>query len=137
MRNENYSERNRPQRNEDHNRGWFEKAGDEMLSWFGDDYAERRRRHDGPHGGKGPKNFTRTDDRIREMINDKLTDDWQIDASDIEVTVLNGEVTLTGYVNDRIQKRKAEDIAEHISGVKHIENRIRVNRPPEQGTIVT
>ena len=25
-------------------RGWFERAGDEIASWFGDDDAERRRR---------------------------------------------------------------------------------------------
>lgn len=107
-----------------------------MLSWMGDDYAERRRRHDESHIGKGPKGFKRTDERIRELINDRLTDDWQIDASDIEVEVQNGEVILTGYVNDRNQKRKAEDLVERISGVGHIENRIRVNRPPEQGTVV-
>src|SRR5512144_3200707 len=27
-------------------RGFFERAGDEIASWFGDDEAERRRRHD-------------------------------------------------------------------------------------------
>src|SRR5437588_10849726 len=28
------------------NRGFFERAGDEIASWFGDDDAERRRRED-------------------------------------------------------------------------------------------
>jgi len=28
-------------------RGFFERAGDEIASWFGDDDAERRRRDDG------------------------------------------------------------------------------------------
>src|SRR4051812_37884518 len=27
-------------------RGFFERAGDEVASWFGDDEAERRREHD-------------------------------------------------------------------------------------------
>ena len=135
MNNDRYSEHKR-RAPENNDRGWFEKAGDEMLSWFGDDYAERRRREDAPHIGKGPKGYKRSDERIRELINDKLTDDWQIDASDIEVEVQNGEVILTGYVNDRIQKRKAEDLAERISGVTHIENRIRVNRPPAQGSVI-
>ena len=107
-------------------RNWWDRAGDEVLSWLGDDYAERRRRHDGPHRGKGPKNYRRTDERIKEEINDRLTDEWNVDASDIEVQVLNGEVILTGFVSDRFQKRKAEDIAENVLGVSHVENRIKV-----------
>lgn len=108
-------------------RNWWERAGDEVLSWMGDDYAERRRRHDGPHRGKGPKNYRRSDDRIKEEINDRLTDEWNVDASDIEVNVLNGEVTLTGFVTDRHQKRKAEEVAENVLGVTQVENRIKVD----------
>ncbi|MBF9254201.1 SWFGD domain-containing protein [Pontibacter sp. 172403-2] len=33
-------------RNSDHDRGFLDKAGDEIKSWFGDDDAERRRRMD-------------------------------------------------------------------------------------------
>lgn len=117
-------------------RTWLNRAGDEVLSWMGDDYAQRRRRHDDEsHRGKGPKNFKRSDDRIKEVISDKLTDDWEIDASDIEVSVLNGEVTLTGFVNERAQKRKAEDLAESVSGVTQVENRLKLNRPAPQGSL--
>ena len=59
-------------------------------------------------------------------FDDRLTDEYNVDASDIEVSVSNGEVTLTGFVLDRYQKRRAEDVAEHVSGVKHVENRIKV-----------
>jgi hypothetical protein len=79
------------------------------------------------HRGKGPKNYQRSDDRIKDDINDRLSDDWFIDASDIDVTVQNGEVTLTGSVDERSAKRRAEDVAESVSGVKHVENRIRVS----------
>jgi len=34
-------------------RGWFERAGDEIASWFGDDEAERRRRQDDRGGDRG------------------------------------------------------------------------------------
>lgn len=111
-------------------RGWFDKAADEVSSWFGDEEAERRRRmderHQG-HRGRGPRNYTRSDDRIKEDINDRLTDDFYLDASDIDVEVNNGEVTLTGTVDSRFAKRRAEDIAEDVSGVSHMENRLRVN----------
>jgi osmotically-inducible protein OsmY len=79
------------------------------------------------HAGKGPKNYRRTDERIKEDINDRLTDEWNIDASDIDVTVNSGEVILTGFVRDRFQKRRAEDVAEAVRGVRHVENRIRVD----------
>jgi osmotically-inducible protein OsmY len=109
-------------------RGWWDKTTDEVASWFGDEEAERRREQDerlARHRGRGPRNYTRSDDRIREDLNDRLTDNPYLDASDIEVEVLNGEVTLTGTVDSRWAKRMAEDIAEDVSGVRNVENRIR------------
>lgn len=108
-------------------RGWWDRTTDEISSWFGDEEAERRRRMDRMYRGKGPKNYQRSDDRIREDINDRLSDDWFVDASDVEVTVNSGEVTLSGTVDERTSKRRAEDIAESVSGVKHVENRLRVS----------
>jgi Flp pilus assembly secretin CpaC len=49
-----------------------------------------------------------------------------LDASEIEVKVSGGEVTLSGTVNSRMDKRRAEDIVEDVSGVKHVQNNIRV-----------
>ena len=112
-------------RNDD--RGWWDRTADEVSSWFGDEDAERRRRMDKMHKGRGPKNYQRSDERIKEDINDRLSDDWFVDASDIDVTVQSGEVTLAGTVDERTSKRRAEDIAESVSGVKHVENRLRVS----------
>jgi hypothetical protein len=78
--------------------------------------------------GRGPKNYRRADERIRDDINDALTDDQFLDATNIEVEVKDGEVTLVGQVEDRQAKRRAEDLAETISGVKHLENRLRIAR---------
>jgi osmotically-inducible protein OsmY len=80
----------------------------------------------GEHRGRGPKNYTRSDDRIREDVNDRLGDDDWIDASEIDVQVSSGDVTLTGTVNSRNEKRRAEDIVEQVSGVKHVQNNLRV-----------
>lgn len=81
----------------------------------------------GPHRGKGPKNYVRSDDRIREDVSDRLSDDGHLDASAIEVTVVSGEVTLIGQVDDRHAKRRAEDCADDVSGVKHVQNNLRCN----------
>lgn len=80
----------------------------------------------GEHKGKGPKGYQRSDERIHEHINDELSDNGEVDASEIEVKVEQGEVILTGTVTNRETKRKAEDIVEAVSGVKNVENRIRV-----------
>ena len=87
----------------------------------------------GPRGGaresfrgRGPQSYTRSDDRMREELCDLLTDDDTVDASNIEVRVDQGEVTHSGTVNDRESKRCAEDIAESVSGVRNVQNQLRV-----------
>jgi osmotically-inducible protein OsmY len=114
-------------------RGFLDRAGDEVASWFGDEDAQRRRQMDARHRGRGPKNYTRSDDRIREDVSDRLSDDPHIDASEIEVSVDNGEVTLSGTVNERFAKRHAEDLAERVSGVKHVQNNLRVSAQQTSG----
>lgn len=115
-------------------RSWWDRTTDEVSSWFGDEDAERRRQQDrrGEYRGKGPKNYSRSDDRIKEDVNDRLSDDPFIDASDIDVSISNGEVTLTGTVDHRSTKRRAEDLAEAVSGVKNVENRLRVQSTGSQ-----
>ncbi len=109
-------------------RDWWDRATDEVSSWFGDGEAQRRRQMD-QHRGRGPKNYSRSDDRIREDVSDRLTDDPLVDASDIDVNVSNQEVTLSGTVHTRQQRRLAEDCAEFVSGVKHVQNNLRVKQP--------
>ena len=88
--------------------------------------AEGRDATAGLHRGRGPKNYVRSDERIREDVSDRLSDDAHLDASAIEVQVVNGEVTLVGSVDSRHAKRRAEDRAEDVSGVKHVQNNLRV-----------
>ena len=76
--------------------------------------------------GRGPRNYRRSDDRIREDINDLLTDDPYIDASDLEVSVVDGEVTLSGTISSRVLKRRAEDLAAGIPGVTDVQNNLRL-----------
>jgi len=109
-------------------RGTWNQRRDESYDWG--EHSNQNTSHYSSdlarHRGKGPKGFTRSDERIKEDINCRLTDDAYVDASDIEVTVENSEVTLTGTVPDRSSKRRAEDVAELVSGVKNVENRLRV-----------
>jgi hypothetical protein len=86
-------------------------------------YAER-----GRYVGRGPKTYQRSDDRIREDVNERLTMHPDIDATDIDVQVKNGEVTMTGNVESREMKRMAEDVVENVFGVKEVHNQLRIQQ---------
>lgn len=78
--------------------------------------------------GKGPKGYKRSDDRIREDVHEVLTWNNEIDASDIEVEVKEGEVSLSGTVLDRRMKRLAEELIEDISGVRDVSNQLKIKK---------
>jgi hypothetical protein len=80
----------------------------------------------GPHSGRGPQGYQRSDARIKEDICEHLTHHGMLDATGIQVRVENGEVTLAGTVESRQAKRLAEDILDSISGIKDIHNQLRV-----------
>jgi len=134
--------------------GSYGGRGYEETSYGGDAFAEpnryggrdsgwsddRHRYGDGElghagqsHRGRGPQSYRRSDERIREEICDRLTDDHYIDATHIEVRVESGEVTLCGSVNHRDAKRRSEDLAESVMGVHDVRNELRVQRD-DRGT---
>jgi osmotically-inducible protein OsmY len=81
----------------------------------------------GQHYGKGPKGYQRSDERIKEMISERLHDDPEIDASEVSITVQGGKVTLDGTVDSRHCKNAIEDIAEQF-GVQDVQNNLRVQK---------
>jgi hypothetical protein len=83
-------------------------------------------RPSGEHAGRGPAAYRRPDNRILEDICERLAHHPAIDARDVEVSVSEGEVTLSGTVPDRTTKHAAEDLALETSGVKDLHNRLRV-----------
>lgn len=112
------------------NEGAFYQDMDEPVN--NDFWPSRQDRYQ--HVGKGPANFRRSDSRIQEDIYDRLTLHGRIDATDIEVSVNDGVAVLKGAVPSRDMKRLAEDVAADITGVKDVENQIRVNQQQEWGS---
>lgn len=80
----------------------------------------------GPFGGVGPRGYKRTDDRVMEEVCEMLMRDSYVNASNIEVNVKDGEVTLSGTVPERKMKFRAEDRIQNCFGVREIHNRLRV-----------
>jgi hypothetical protein len=82
--------------------------------------------------GRPPKAYRRSDERILDDIVERLMI-GAVDASEIEVKVEGGEVTLTGTVQDRRDKRRIEDACEDVFGVQDVHNQIRVSRGAGEG----
>jgi osmotically-inducible protein OsmY len=82
----------------------------------------------GPHTGRGPKGFTRSDERLKEQISERLERHGELDASEIEVRVENGVATLEGKVEDRRAKRMAEELVEDVYGVRDVMNHLKVDK---------
>lgn len=79
--------------------------------------------------GRGPRGYKRSDERIGEDIHERLTDDPMLDAGAITVEVNEGQVTLSGQVEQRWLKHHAEDLVDACSGVRGIRNDLRVASP--------
>jgi hypothetical protein len=89
----------------------------------------------GPHAGRGPRGYQRSDERIHDELHERLTAHGLIDATDVECRVVNGEVTLTGFVDSRAAKRAAEDLAEDIYGVRQVHNELRIRSHADDGGV--
>lgn len=143
------ADRRYPSNDQEKTRDMYGQVSNTSLSrgFYGQDYDTNRRSDrnifgTGPeahravdHSGKGPKGYKRSDSRIREDVCERLADDELIDATDIEVRVEDGLITLSGTVDSRRIKREAEDIIEDLIGVKGVRNFLEVdpNRSKIQG----
>jgi len=101
-----------------------------------DKWSEPRRK--GLFIGRGPRGYRRSDESIREDVGEYLARHGRIDAGQIQVSVDDGEVTLSGIVGAREEKRLAENVARACPGVKEVHNKLRVdqanrNRPESVG----
>ena len=86
----------------------------------------------GQFKGVGPKGYSRSDDQIREDVCERLLHDPDVDATEIDVQVQDGQVILTGTVDERSAKWLAEDLAEGASGVKNVVNKLKVSSLEKQ-----
>lgn len=108
-------------------------SGYSGSSWLGGGTEQTEPRQS--FRGKGPKGYERSDERLQEMICERLMEDPHIDASEVSVQVKNREVTLEGTVEDRRTKYEIEELIEQCGGVKDVKNQLRVrSRSSESGS---
>jgi osmotically-inducible protein OsmY len=97
------------------------------MTWVEGREPERRK-PGGSHSGQRPQFQRRSDDKIRDEIWELLTNHADLDASEVELHVESGEVTLTGTIDSRDAKWLAEDLVTSVFGVREVNNRLKVAR---------
>ena len=75
---------------------------------------------------RAPERVDRPDAHVEMDVSDALRHCQDLDASDIEVSVAGGDVTLEGTVPDRRSKRVAGEAVERVSGVHRVHNRLKI-----------
>jgi osmotically-inducible protein OsmY len=71
----------------------------------------------------------RTDEEIQRAVLEELKWDARMQPNEIGVAVIDGVVTLTGWVDNLTKKWAAEEAAHHVRGVKAVANDIEVRLP--------
>lgn len=116
----------------------IDRGGDVFGPAWRDDRSDVRRhemlerqgvRQGGGFRGRGPRNYVRSDERIAEDVHWTLTEAADVDATDIDVTVTNGEAHLRGAVLTRDERSRAEELVRYVTGVRHVINELEVRRP--------
>lgn len=124
-----WSQRDPIEEDDLHYRGYYQRSS-RPYSYRGSSgmfYSDALSLH-GPYSGKGPKGYKRSDQQICEEANQRLERHGEVDASEIEVSCMNGNLTLKGKVSDRRAKREAEDCVADIYGVSDVMNELKVEK---------
>ncbi len=77
--------------------------------------------------------LVRTDEEIQQDVLAELKWDAKLQPNEIGVTVKDGIVTLTGWVDSHLKKWSAEDAALKVSAVEAVANDIEVKLEPDRG----
>lgn len=82
--------------------------------------------------GTPPKGYKKSDDRVREDVCERVMDEG-IDCRNVDISVKDGLVTLTGEVCHRADKYRLEHLAADIAGVSDVENQLRLTKKTAGG----
>lgn len=76
------------------------------------------------HGAAGAS--VRSDERLRQLVMKRLEAEEDLDLSNLEVEILDGEAILKGCVSDRLTRYRIEDTVDLILGVREVDNRLKI-----------
>jgi len=119
-------------------KGYFENEEDQSSRWFDKNDPPQP----SPSGDRSSDHHSPSDERMKDELSRALADSPLLDAADIIADINEGLVVLNGSVNNEDEKQAAADIANAVSGVRDVENRLRIfvpltprdaERSPEDG----
>lgn len=119
-------------RHEDHNGRRRPRWARKVRAFLGNDRDDRRAHHrnhdDRPrdYRGVGPRTRHDEDEELRDMICQRLSDDPDLDASNIIVRVIDNEAILDGSVRSKHDARNAYESALDIPGIVHVRERLQI-----------
>jgi hypothetical protein len=105
-----------------------ESEGARQAAYFMEDPAQVRAR------GRIPRSYSRSDERVREDICERIAADPRIDATDVSVHVRERRVVLEGSVPERRMKYVIEDVAAECLRANDVDNHITVAKGEQSGT---
>jgi osmotically-inducible protein OsmY len=81
--------------------------------------------------GAGQKTGQFVDDAtITSKVKTAFATDKTVSAMQINVDTNKGNVRLSGFVDSEAEKRRAEEIARNVNGVKSVTNALTIQREP-------
>ena len=72
------------------------------------------------------------DATIQAQVKSELVDDPRIDADAVNLEVRRGVVTLLGWVGSDNERKKVEDVAWSVSGVRDVDNQLELREVSPQ-----
>jgi len=70
----------------------------------------------------------RPDEALSHELQEILSQDPELNATEIEVEVEGGAVTLNGVVDSSDARSLAEELVESVTGVREVHNNLKVTR---------
>ena len=77
----------------------------------------------------------RPDERIQDEVSERLAAEPGGAMEQVQVDVVDGEVTLAGIVDSPEARRRAEDVAGGVADVVAVVNNLRVRQPGGTGVV--
>jgi osmotically-inducible protein OsmY len=97
-------------------------------TWGEEQYRIQRQEEQGSSRPDRRIRGRRPDETLARELQEILTNDPELDSTEIEVQVEDGAVTLIGVVDSSDAKLLAEELVESVTGVREVHNQLRVER---------
>ena len=69
-----------------------------------------------------------SDDQLFDQVNRSLVTDPQLGARPLQITVEDGKVTVTGFVENLKLQKRVDKVVKKVKGVREVDNRVQIRQ---------